>query len=268
MSALGCVERYQFCANGHCTALSGLYTQAAGSVATQSLKLTPRQKAVHAVLWKAGWAARVYFPALFLEDRFLLARRFMHVPEKAYSAPVNPDQWVLEVSNLHNLSMATLQRRIVEFARPPEVFVRTGVTTHQFIVPPAPEEETICHNVKIRNLAYTSLTLASLLLVVFAGGLVIAVGWFLPSLVFWARSGRARRGRNDDRATFKTRAWAGDDLFQIHRAALESQGIGPWEPATNNAPVLKNRGERFRLVDTMRNATDFSEMGKLARDRR
>jgi len=192
----------------------------------------------------------------------------MHVPEKAYSAPVNSDQWVLEVSNLHNLSMATLQRRIVEFARPPEVSIRSGITTRQFVMPPAPEEETICHNVKIRSPAYTSLTLASLLVVVFAGGLVITAGWFLPNLVFWVRSSRAGTGRNDDRATFKTRTWAGDHLFQIHRAALESRGIGPWEPATNNAPVFKNKGERFPLVDMMPTITELSEMGKVARDTR
>src|SRR5262249_38055218 len=133
-----------------------------------------------------------------------------------------------------------------------EVVVGAGVTTHRFIVPPGPDEEAICHNIKIRNPAYASLSLAALLFVVLAGGVIIAVNWFLPSLVFRIRRRRAGDKPDGNPAAVKTQAWIGNHLFQLHRAALESHNIGPWEPTTNEAPVLKVYGERFVLVDITR----------------
>ena len=243
LSVLGCTEKYQFCAGGRCTNLSGIYMSEPGSPGASVLALTETQAAVYSVLWKAAWAIRLYFGGIYLEDRLLLAPRFQHFA--ATSAPVNPDQWILEAENLHNLSMAALQRRVVEYGSPPDLLIRRDVRTRQFIVPPPTDREaSLCNNIKTRSSTHTSYSAANFLLVILAGATIIIVDFILPDLVFWVRR-RRRRSANDE----KTKAWIDGQVFRLHCAVLQSRQVGPWEESTSEIPVLKEHGKMFGHVD-------------------
>ncbi|KAK0641415.1 hypothetical protein B0T16DRAFT_496125 [Cercophora newfieldiana] len=234
-SGLGCTETYQFCANHICTPPSGLYPSQNSTL----LSLTPRQEAVHKVLWKSIWAANFFLIVNFLRDDVLLAKRLLH--PSLISAPVPENQWMLEAQNLHNLSMAVIQRRVVEFSRPPNFQIRPGVETARFIVPPATEEEReICYNVKTRNSVYRSFSLATLLAVIVAGLVVEAVNLGLPGLVFWLRG---RKGERD----YRTREWIGGHVLQVQRGVLERDGVGPWEGDEQEIPVLVDGKTVFTL---------------------
>ncbi|KAK0712094.1 hypothetical protein B0H67DRAFT_647408 [Lasiosphaeris hirsuta] len=224
MTGLNCVEQYQFCANDACTDLSGLYTQD-----PSPLSLSAAQQAVYDVMWKSAWAANCFFITYFLRGDFLLATRLLH--PTSISAPVAPDQWVQEVANLHNISMAVLQRRVVEYSRPPDVYIRPGVGTRQFIVAPVTaEEQALCENIKVREPGYRSFSLASLVFILLCGAAIAAVELLLPPLVFRVRAWRG--------ASEKSRAWVGDYVFHLHKTVLESRGVGPWLPTEHEIPVL------------------------------
>ncbi|KAK1760049.1 hypothetical protein QBC47DRAFT_333883 [Echria macrotheca] len=236
VSGLGCTEEYQFCANDQCTPLAGLYSTDPGP-----LGLTTQQEAVYKVVWKSAWAATLYFIAFFLRDGVLLSRRQVH--PSLISAPVAADQWVQEAENMHNLSMAIIQRRVVEYSRPPNFNIRPGVGTQQFIVPPPTEaERDICHNVKTRNPAYRSFNLVPLLAILVGGILIMAVNLALPRIVFGLR--RIRQGGN----VAKTKAWINTHVLHLHRSLLETRGITPWEPTEDDIPVFSTGGRRFVLV--------------------
>ncbi|KAK3358181.1 hypothetical protein B0T25DRAFT_177678 [Lasiosphaeria hispida] len=224
LTGLDCTEQYQFCANGRCTDLSGLYTQDPAP-----LNLGANQRAVYDVVWKSAWAANWFFITYFLRGDFLLAARLLH--PTSISAPVAPDQWIQEIENLHNISMAVLQRRVVEYSRPPDVYIRPGVGTRRFIVPPATaEEQKLCDNIKVREPNYRSFSLASLVFILLCGLAIAAIELSLPPLVFRIRHWKG--------STEKSQAWVGAHVFQLHKAVLESRGVGPWQPTEHEIPVL------------------------------
>ncbi|KAK0648236.1 hypothetical protein B0T16DRAFT_506412 [Cercophora newfieldiana] len=240
VSVLSCTEQYQFCANGHCTDPTGLFEQE--TPPTARLRLTPAQEAAHRVIWKAAWATNFRFVVIFLSDRVLLARHLMH-PITFLSAPVAPDQWLREAHHLHNLSLAALQRRVVEYARPPDIPVPHGAgvsSTRDFVVAPASQaERDLCGAIKTRNPSYRSFSLANLVVVIVAGLLLTAINLALPSLVSKVR---VRRGRGQQD---KTHAWRAMHAFQLHRALLESRSVGPWVPTEDEVPVLEDGALRF-----------------------
>lgn len=238
VSVLSCVEQYQFCANGHCTDPSGLFDQ---ENPPARLALSPAQKAAYRVIWKSAWAGTLYLVVYFLNERILLARRLLH-PITYLSAPVAPDQWLREAHNLHNLSLAVLQRRVAEYARPPDVTVPHGAgvsSTRDFVVtPPTQEERDLCGAIKTRNSSYRSFSLANLVVVVVGGFVLAAVNLALPRVVFKFRAWV--RGEED-----KTHAWRDTHIFQLHRALLESRSVGPWLPTDGDVPVLEDGALRF-----------------------
>ncbi|KAK0751953.1 hypothetical protein B0T18DRAFT_80361 [Schizothecium vesticola] len=231
-SGLGCTEQYQFCANGGCTALSGLHNQD-----SRPLGLSAAQRATYDVLWTSAWAANMFFVLHFLQDRFLLGRRLLH--PSLISAPVAPDQWMQEAENLHNISMAVLQRRIVEYANPPDLSIRPGTRTRAFIVAPTTAvERDICYNVKTRNPVYLSFSLARLAAILLAGIMVMVVNVCLPHVVLHLRR---RLAAANERSLRKSEAWTCAHMFHLHRAVLEGRSVGPWEPTEDDIPVLHDR---------------------------
>ena len=234
VSALGCTEQYQFCANSRCTALSGLFT-----LDPTPLNLTAPQKAIYSVMWKSLWAANWLFVSTFFPNgKFLLATRLLH-PGTGISAPVAPDQWVREAENLHNISLAVLQRRVVEYSRPPDINIRpaAGVSTRQFIVPPATEEErALCGNIKTRNLSYRSFSLASLLAILLGGLLIVVTSLILPKAVFAFR----RKQSHNEKTAYKTRAWIDESVFHLHRRVLgDVSDTVIWEDTDHDIPITR-----------------------------
>jgi hypothetical protein len=226
VSTLGCTERYQFCANGNCSALTGLYANETQSPRPYlGLTLNAQQKQIFNLVWNAAWGLMINHMPL-LGDEMLVAQKYRLTAETRMSAPLPPTQWQAEVVNMANIMLAALQRRIVNYASPPNMSVPTlngSSSSLAYVTPPDDEGEQLCQNIRIRDASYFNFSVAGLLLILFLGGAIIGINLFcLPGMLFWARR---RLGMSD----FPRREWLEGHLLLLQRTALEGNGIGPWE---------------------------------------
>jgi hypothetical protein len=240
ISTLGCTERYQFCNGQRCSALSGLDTIDPSK--DNSLGFNAKQTAVFKTLWKAAWGMRIFFIPFLLGSNFLLAQQFIQGAEGGHvSSSVYSDQWIKEVENIHNISLAVLQRRIVEYASPPSVLVRPGVSSLEFIVPAETEElNRICGMIKVRSAVYSSFSVFGLFTILITGFLFILTNLFISDIIFWFR-----RRRKTDINECKRREWIESQFFQLQRSAFEGRHIGPWEDINEDIPVTTDIGKVF-----------------------
>jgi hypothetical protein len=216
ISTLGCIERYQFCNATFCTPLSGLYLT--DPMKDPGLDFRDTQAAVFNTVWQAAWAMKITFSLLTLGEDILLAQRFIQDRGRQTSSPVYEDQWQREVESLHNLSLAELQRRVVEFALPPNVTTRPGLSSLKFLVEPEANSTVrrICDSLKIRSVAHTSFSVLGLSVIVVAGLLIILFNFWMEEFVFWLRS----RSSAHQLSLYKTREWKEGHILEIQRAAF------------------------------------------------
>jgi hypothetical protein len=237
VSALGCVERYQFCNGDRCTPLSGLYTTNPNE--DNGLKLNPVQAAVFNTVWQAAWALKIGFAVVLLGEDMLLAQRFVQAAGRSASSPVYSNQWQREVENIHNVSLAALQRRVVEFAAPPDVATQPGVSSHQFLARPELNSTLgqICRSVKIRSTSHISFSTLGLATILIVGVLVIILNASMESFVFWSRS----RGR--ETAQYKTREWKEGHVLELQRAVFDKQRVTRWDEISRETLITTEYGE-------------------------
>jgi hypothetical protein len=237
ISALGCVERYQFCNGANCTPLSGLYTTNPDE--DNSLNMSPVQAAVFNTMWQAAWGMKIGFAVVLLGEDILLAQRFIQADGRSASSPVYSDQWQREVANIHNLSLAALQRRVVDHAAPPDVTTQPGVSSLQFLAQPEPNTTLgqICRSIKIRSTAHTSFSTLGLAIILIIGVLVIVINGSMESVVFWLRS------RRDDTAHYKTSEWKKGHVLELHRAGLENKRITHWDGTSSDKLITTDLAE-------------------------
>jgi len=158
---------------------------------------------------------------MFLNDQVLLANNYLWGYFKGLSAPLPENQWQTEVINMHNTSMALLQRRIVDFASPPNMEVRPNVSSSSNIVSPnTTASQELCSQIKIRTSAYMSFSVLGLFLLIALAILVVAINLSLTGLV---DSARRRLGAN----MYKSWEWVETSPMQLQRMACEGRGTGP-----------------------------------------
>jgi hypothetical protein len=237
VSALGCVERYQFCNGASCTPLSGLYTTNPNE--DNGLNLNPVQAAVFNTVWQAAWALKIGFAVVLLGEDILQAQRFVQAAGRSASSPVYSDQWQREVENIHNLSLAALQRRVVEFAAPPNVTTQPGVSSHQFLAQPELNSTLgqICRSIKIRSTGHISFSTLGLAIILIIGVLVIVLNASMEPFVFWLRS------RKEETVQYKTCEWKEGHVLELQRAAFEKQRVTHWAETSREKLVTPDYGE-------------------------
>lgn len=166
---LGCLERYQLCSQSQCTPLTGLY-----NINPEIFPLsgfTATQAAVAKLLWKAIWVGQYIYGMRLLNNEILLAEEFRWGATDYRSAPPSDTHWQNEVLNMNNVSLAMLQRRIVEFASPPNYHIGAGISSLNHIVPPTTGAELkLCSQIKVRANAYSSFHVLGLFATI-AGGM-------------------------------------------------------------------------------------------------
>jgi hypothetical protein len=231
ISTLGCVEKYQYCNNEHCTPLDGYYTVDRNE--DNNLNLNSKQRAVFRILLNAAWAMKIKFLSQLLGAEGLLAQQFVEEHSGGLgSAPVYPDQWQREVENMHNMSLAVLQQKVADYASQPYMETQPGISDETFIRPPSSlEEEALCRQIKTRSASHTSFSVFGLSFILVIGGIIILTNIFLPSITFNLRD------ENRVREEYKTHDWWDSGILQIQRVAYESRGVGPWEGVARDVPV-------------------------------
>ena len=143
VSVLGCAEQYQFCnphlpANAGCTSLA-TFDQAFNM--TDGLWRSPAQNISFSSTLYAVSASGIHLQDIVnsLGISSLTARNSLG---GGIQCPLPNNQWQLEVQYWHSVSMALLQRVVVEQATGP-----TSETLYPWLVKPqTKEEQAQCHN--------------------------------------------------------------------------------------------------------------------------
>lgn len=143
VSVLGCAEQFQFCnphlpANSSCTSLVGL-DKALNM--TDSLWRSPAQNTSFSGISYAFGEYGIHLDDIVdsLGVSSLTARNSLY---GGVQGPLPNNQWQLEVQYWHSISMALLQREVVEQATGP-----TSETVYPWLVKPQTKgEQALCHN--------------------------------------------------------------------------------------------------------------------------
>ncbi|KAH7121137.1 hypothetical protein B0J11DRAFT_491058 [Dendryphion nanum] len=240
-SALACTEQYQFCNTTHCSHLTGIFANETSPYF--NLHLNANQKVSFNVIFNAVFGVMIGNGPFFFGDRLLLARDKAWAEYTPVSGPLPPNQWEMEVANMANLMLAAVQRRIVDYASPPDIplFLSTGSRSSlEWLRPPETDaEKRICGLVRIRNAAYYNFSVGGILTVFCVGLFVILVSTLcLPGAAFWA-------GRKMGRGEFAQREWKEGHLLYLLRSGFERWGVGPWVVEEEDIPCTKDGGLRF-----------------------
>jgi hypothetical protein len=232
LSALACADQYQFCAGGVCTATGAFYQ--ARNETIQKLKLTKMQMATFEMIWRVLRLSRMTWFGDLLSTDFLLAKQRLW----SLSSQLEENQWQIEVENIHNLTLASTQRMIVEHASPPQIEVRPTVKLSNFVTTPTtPEGKILCAAQKVRSSDHQSFRVVGFVIIIVVGVVIVLLHLLLPKLV-------ARIQRGSVKGRYRNLAWDNQDPLQVLRMALEAQGVGPWRKE-KDIPVTVEFGKEF-----------------------
>ena len=241
LAILGCTEQYQYCntANGKCTELTGLYG-IRDAVDRGDLALSPHQAAAEYIMWKASWSMALQWACKILTGNLLLAQDWVFTGQSTISSALPVNQWQLESENLHNLSLAVLQRRVHEFAAPEHFQIRPDISSiDQIDTPTDPTLIHTCDQQKTRSAEHYSVSVLGMTIILGVGGFLILLDWIFIKQILWFRSFTHKR-------LAKQADWTTGGTLQLHRLALEARGIRHWDLRHYEAPRLVEKGWMFR----------------------
>jgi hypothetical protein len=144
--------------------------------------------------------------------------------------------------NMRNTSMANFQRRIVEYASPPNTQVAPGTSSLSNLVPPnSTAALDLCSQIKVRTTAHTNFSVLGLFLLIALTILVVIINLSITSAV-----NKTRERWNVH--PYKSFEWTETSAMQLHRMACEGRGIGPWNGKSENMPRTQEVGLKFSLT--------------------
>ena len=223
--ALGCRERLQFCnpnfpGNSSCTPLTGR---------SQAFQLGPQ-------LWQ-DLTQQAYFnwstsfiqvsnlgidtTASIIGTAALQSRSTLFNGLQSF---IPDNQWELELENLFKVTLASMQRSVVDQAMGPADPAMLPLLTR----PNTTEEQKVCANTKIRSDSYTSISVLGLVIIFVVGGLIIVTSFALPIIV---------RRIQQRQIPYSTLEWIVNDTLQLQRLAHEAVGSGIWQDTDGNLPT-------------------------------
>lgn len=189
ISTMGCTEQHQFCTLDECTPLLGFgpvqdYLEA-------NIALSPEQNITLDRVMRAAAMASIQeiAPTLAYVSAPLLALDKRISEHHTVSLPLPNDQWKKEVEYWQSISLAQLQRTIVEYG--------TGQIAAQpkyLLQPSTDAEKWICQNLMIRSTVYQSFNILALSLILVAGLSIILLSLWIEEAAAWLWR---RLGRDD-----------------------------------------------------------------------
>lgn len=266
MSFVGCTEQYQFCHSARCSPLTGLY---ASDKTKNAIAQTDAQSALSNLLWKAIWGTNMSYLIIFLGADVLRANEKLYRLGFLSSAPEN-SQWQLEMENMHNVSLAFLQRRFVDFADHPSLEIRPNATVRDYLDPPG-EQERFCDAMKIRSSGHTSFNVVALLALCLTCIFIILLSLLLPMLVGlrWPLRLPARTAAGRSRSP-RTALWEEQDILRLLEDAWELRNMRRLDPVgrvNEDRIPLENVGREQTVQPRALNSGEGRLEGQLSRTR-
>jgi hypothetical protein len=240
VGALACTEEYSFCNNINCTTFDALIP-ITRDIVKEVLGYNTVQLATFDLVWRWAWAMRIYFLIFILQEQVMLASS-QDFGIYRTSVELPPNQWQLELENLFNVSLAMLQLIGVEYVSPPEIQITSNTTYEMYITAPnTTEGKNLCNSQKILSNGQYSFSVFGLLFILLGGLIIIILSNAGPPLI-----GHWQAKSSNERAQYRQREWAANDVLHLQSIALDSRGIGSWKMDAD-VPVLMKGIVRFRL---------------------
>jgi hypothetical protein len=130
---------------------------------------------------------------LLLGDDVLLAKDHLW-GSTIYSSNLPDHQWEVEAANLHNISLAMLQRSVVEYTSPPDIAIIPGLRSlSQMEFPADAGMEALCHKQKIVSKDHTGFSMVGIAVIIAIGSVMILLDFVLARVVLWIEWGRFAR---------------------------------------------------------------------------
>lgn len=244
---MGCLEQHQICSahpagsSGNqpgCTPLTGravLYTTLSQDNGS-SIGLNEWQWATAYRLLQTVDETGLSKVILKLSASSLEAQKYLdwQSPLDFTSSPLPNFLWMREVSNWHNITLANLQRWMIDYVSGPadpefDKYIRAPSTA---------QELAMCSNQRTRCSDAMSFNGLGLIIIISVGSLIIITNLSLSLIVGfvqnWFKKGVYRRTE-----------WALDETLQLQRMAYERADQGTWRKTESMVP-LSERDEKFR----------------------
>ncbi|ETN38438.1 uncharacterized protein HMPREF1541_06473 [Cyphellophora europaea CBS 101466] len=183
ISTIGCTEHHQFCTTkGICTP-SGGFDQVQND-ANFNNALTPHQNATFDRILRAATqgSLRAVVNGLAVTSTPLLAISQIAVGSTVVSMGLPETQWQRELNYWHSISMAQLQRTIVQYA--------TGQIAAQseYLLPASEaQDKWFCDNLMIPSTVYQSFSILKMILILLFGAAVITISLNIEAIERSAR---------------------------------------------------------------------------------
>ena len=265
LSVLACTEQYQFCNTTSCSIPNGIYN---ATDRWSGLLLNEAQKVVAEIFREIAMNSTLgvgfgHFGSSTLLSRDNLWPRF----HGSISGTLNSNQWEIEVLGTMAMTLAAIQRMVIEFANPSSISFRTAditQNTSDFIAKPnLPNEDVICRNIRLRSANHLNFNAVGLAIVFAISAAIISLNIFWgPRLVFWVRR---RLGHGD----FSRRQWEEGHMFRLLMAAWQRNGIGAWSTGTGGwgcIPVSTEKGIAFEAQTTWTSSVEAGSSEMVIRE--
>jgi hypothetical protein len=237
-TAIACTEQYQFCNGYRCTPISGLYAMNDKLITT--VGFNPHQMATFRLLWNSTWAIQMRYLLINLGTNVLLAKDQVYTSLNPLSQTLPPNQWHIEMENIHNISMAMLQRRVIDHALPSNLNTSRSIHADTYIIPENDAESLrLCSHQRIKTSEYSSFSVLGLALIISGCSLTILISILLPRTMGWFQ-------RKTGRGLHRRLEWIESQTLQLQRMLFEKWGIGPWKGGQNAVPVTAMFGQKFQ----------------------
>ena len=221
-----CTDQFQFCTpnTGECTELTGMIAFGEDDQLDQ-LDLNSYQSATASHIVALLPSLMVWASVQSRGVGALQASETLHGNSIQIGLPSN--QWMKEVSTWYGVSMALLQRKVVEFATGPS-YVPEGYT----LAGPLDEyEEKLCKNQKIRTSnGTTSFSVLGVAVILIVGTFLIVTHLVLDLIMQFFRQTFGWK-------EYKSLQWTLDGKFQMQRLAYEEAGQSQWTGGASAVPV-------------------------------
>ncbi|KAE8451722.1 hypothetical protein EG329_003179 [Mollisiaceae sp. DMI_Dod_QoI] len=243
LNVLACTEQHQFCnpsllsnQSQRCTSLQSidrLVTDDSLSPEEQVLGPlfhTQYQRSIVAIIRNAALMSSWSYIVESLESSLLAD----NLASAGISLPLASNQWTIETENWFAISMASMQRYVVNTGTgPPGIDAQYtyGVANHD------PGLQEYCKNQIIQRQGFTNFSVLAIALIFTLGGTIICVSLFLEKFVGYLQV-RFKRG------LYSQVRWQLDSTLQLQRMAFEEVGLGTWTGGADDVPVTEKR-EQF-----------------------
>jgi hypothetical protein len=225
VAVLGCAYQFEICNAGTVNGRKCFNSDMENTNLEEQLDgvgFNARQAAIAKRILTSARIGSVYSLILTEGASDLLANR-QNVDGVSTSLP--PDQWVLEADHMFGTSLNNLQILSAQYVTGP-----TAPSVGGTIVDLPDEDKWMCTNQIVRRDDYTSFSVLGLAIIFVIGGCLIILNLTLISMVDrLQKSTESGQRRNEE--------WQASDTLQLHRVALENQGVDQWEGIDASVPV-------------------------------